>query len=63
MDRCIYCKNEISDGRAVSVCDPCGARVWGQKMFSHIKDNMGNAREKGDLFQGSVTDGNTRKVA
>lgn len=62
-DKCVYCKCEISDGRAVSVCDKCGHKVWGNKMFNTIKNNMNNAREKGDLHQGSVCadlDGNIK---
>lgn len=55
MGRCVYCKSEIGDDRAVDVCDDCGKKVWGPKMFSAIKNNMGNAREKGDLNQGLVT--------
>lgn len=55
MGKCVYCKGSISDDRAVDVCDRCGKGVWGEKMFKAIKDNMGNAREKGDLNQGLVT--------
>lgn len=47
--KCVYCKSEISDGRAVDVCDVCGERVWGNKMFNTIKQNMDDAQEKGDL--------------
>ena len=54
-NKCVYCKSEISDGRAVDVCTPCGHQIWGQKMFQAIIDNMGNARKNGDLYQGSVT--------
>ena len=54
MDKCIYCKSEISDGRSLSVCDRCGVRVWGLKMFKTIKGNMDGAKERGDLNQGSV---------
>lgn len=56
MDKCVYCRCEIGDGRAVSVCDTCGRHVWGDKMFRTIKENMGSAKEKGDLFQGSVNE-------
>jgi len=38
----------------VDVCERCGIGVWGEKMFKAIKDNMSDARDKGDLFQGSV---------
>jgi uncharacterized UBP type Zn finger protein len=49
MSNCVYCKAEISDDRAVDVCDRCGLQVWGSKMFNAIKQNMENARDKGDL--------------
>ena len=52
---CVYCKRDITDGRAVDVCNNCGVGVWGEKMFKAIINNMGNARESGDLYQGSVT--------
>ncbi len=55
MSKCVYCKCDIVDDRAVSVCDRCGHNVWGEKMFRTIKDSMSNAREKGDLNQGLVT--------
>jgi hypothetical protein len=54
MAKCIYCGCEISDDRAVQVCDSCGKGVWGEKMFRAIIENMGNAKIKGDLMQGSV---------
>ena len=52
--KCIYCKQDILDDRSVDVCDRCGRGVWGDKMFNAIKQSMDNAREKGDLMQGSV---------
>ncbi len=53
--KCVYCKTELTDGRAVDVCTPCGRGIWGEKMFQAIISNMGTARDKGDLYQGSVT--------
>lgn len=52
--KCVYCRCEIHDERAVDVCDRCGVGVWGERMFRAIIENMECAREKGDLFQGSV---------
>jgi hypothetical protein len=49
MSKCIYCKCEISDGRVIEVCDLCGRKVWGKKMFNTIVQNMDTARDKGDL--------------
>ena len=54
--RCMYCNCDILDGRLVDVCDSCGRGVWGDRMFKAIKQNMNDANEKGDLFQGSVID-------
>lgn len=61
MPKCVYCKNDIKDERVVDVCDSCGIGVWGKKMFQAIKDNMNNAKEVGDLYQGSVGEDLTGK--
>ncbi|MBX4212109.1 hypothetical protein KW787_01480 [Candidatus Pacearchaeota archaeon] len=53
--KCIYCKSPIADTSVVDVCRNCGIGVWGEKMFNAIITNMENAREAGDLDQGSVT--------
>ncbi|MBM3233637.1 hypothetical protein FJZ19_00920 [Candidatus Pacearchaeota archaeon] len=55
MGKCVYCKCEINDERAVDVCDKCGLKVWGERMFKAIIDNMGQAKEKGNLMQGSIS--------
>ncbi|MBU3913037.1 MAG: hypothetical protein KKE50_02995 [Nanoarchaeota archaeon] len=62
MGKCIYCKDCIEDDRAVDVCDSCGRRVWGDKMFSAIKDNMSDSRSRGDLEQGNVSSGACAKM-
>ena len=54
MGKCVYCNCEIHDERAVDVCDKCGVGVWGPRMFKAIMENMGNAKEKGDLHQGLI---------
>ena len=61
MSKCVYCSKVIEDERVVDVCDSCGVGVWGKKMFQAIKDNMNNAKEVGDLYQGSVSDDLTGK--
>ena len=53
--KCIYCKAALEDGSVIDFCTGCGVGVWGPKMFETIKRNMENAREAGDLYQGSVT--------
>jgi len=54
--RCVYCSKEISQESVVDVCEKCGVGVWGPKMFNTIKENMKEMKEKGNLYQGSVTD-------
>lgn len=53
--KCLHCKKEISEDAVLDVCKACGHKIWGEKMFSTIEQNMKNARDAGDLYQGSVT--------
>jgi len=50
--KCTYCKCALPDGTALEVCEPCGIKVWGPKMFRAIKANMEEADSRGDLDQG-----------
>ena len=54
MGKCVYCKKEITDGRALDVCDTCGVGVWGPKMFKLIVSNMDKAKEKDDLCDSNL---------
>ena len=54
MKKCIYCNSEISMESVIDFCERCGIGVFGHKMFNAIVENMENARDRGDLFQGSV---------
>ena len=54
--KCIYCSKEIAEENVVDVCTACGHGVWGEKMFSAIKENMENARDSGNLHQGSISE-------
>lgn len=47
--KCVYCKDEIFDNRALDVCDRCGYKVWGDRMFKAILENMNGAQERDDL--------------
>lgn len=53
--RCVYCSKDLPSESIVDVCEVCGVGVWGEKMFSAIKENMQSAKERGDLHQGSVS--------
>lgn len=55
--RCIYCSKEIPAESVVDVCEKCGVGVWGDRMFKAIKQNMQGMKDKGNLYQGSVTEG------
>lgn len=49
MQKCIYCKAEIHDDRPLTVCDNCGVKVWGEKMFFAILGKMTKAEGEGNL--------------
>ena len=52
MKKCIYCKCAIDDKSVIDFCERCGIKVWGPNMFKAIKQNMEDAQDRGDLFQG-----------
>lgn len=52
MKKCIYCKREVSEESVIDFCDRCGKGVFGEKMFNAILQNMQDAEQRGDLFQG-----------
>lgn len=52
--KCVYCKGNVLEDSALDVCERCGVKVWGPKMFNAIKSSMAASRERGDLEQGSV---------
>ncbi len=47
--KCLYCNTELHPNSVIDFCDRCGTGVFGPKMFETIKNNMENARERGDL--------------
>ncbi len=49
MKKCIYCSSEIDSESVIDFCKKCGVKVWGEKMFNAIVENMENARKNGDL--------------
>ena len=54
--KCVYCSKELDEDGVVDVCIACGHSVWGEKMFRAIRENMENARNSGNLHQGSISD-------
>lgn len=54
--RCVYCKGDVPEERAMDVCDRCGRRVWGDKMFQAILDSTNTEKEKGNLELGRVSE-------
>lgn len=59
---CIYCKSALDENSVIDVCVKCGHSVWGEKMFSAIVENMENARDSGNLFQGSISSQSHREI-
>ncbi|GIU68471.1 MAG: hypothetical protein KatS3mg001_321 [Candidatus Pacearchaeota archaeon] len=49
MKKCIYCKKEVSDESVVDFCESCGLKVWGDRMFNAIIQNMKDAKSRGDF--------------
>ncbi len=47
--KCVYCNSNILDGRSMEICDSCGEKVWGKKMFDAIKKVTDEERDKGNL--------------
>lgn len=47
--KCVYCRQDLQDKRAIDVCDKCGVGVWGHRMFNAILQGMNKADERGDL--------------
>jgi len=61
MKKCVYCKAEISSDSVIDLCAECGRKAFGEKMLKVIIENMENAREKGDLYQGIIGNFNEEK--
>ncbi len=59
MKKCIYCGKDIEERSVVDFCHECGVENFGQKTFKAILENMEKAREKGDLWQGSINLGSS----
>jgi len=55
MRKCIYCNSDVEENSVIDFCEKCGKKVFGDKMFNAILKNMENAKNKGDLNQGSVS--------
>ena len=47
--KCVYCGRDVNDDRSMEICDICGEKVLGRKMFGAIKTQTDEARDKGDL--------------
>lgn len=54
--KCSFCKVDLPGEPAFEVCKNCGLKIWGEKMYEAIRNNMEGAKQKGNLFQGSISD-------
>ena len=63
MRHCVYCNSDLNDSRSMEICDRCGERVWGRKMFEAIKKSTDEARDRGDLepMRPDILEGTGRK--
>jgi uncharacterized UBP type Zn finger protein len=52
--KCIYCGAGVDEACVIDFCDNCGKKVWGDKMFNAIKNNMEGARENGTLLNSEL---------
>jgi len=53
VNKCVYCKSDVAND-VLDVCNKCGTKVWGPKMFQAIVASMQKSKDRGDLDQGSV---------
>ena len=52
--KCIYCNGSINSDAVLDVCESCGFKVWGEKMFHAILENMEDARANGTLCNSNL---------
>jgi hypothetical protein len=54
MKKCVYCSTQLSDDVALDVCQSCGFKVWGEKMYKAILENMEGAKANGTLLNSDL---------
>jgi len=54
MGKCLYCNIEVSPESVIEICENCGIKHHGPKLFKAIVQNMEQAKSRGDLDQGAV---------
>ena len=60
--RCVYCNKVIVDERAMEICDSCGVKVWGQKMFKAILNTTNDAKKNDDLCMTNTSQENFKDL-
>jgi hypothetical protein len=55
VNKCVYCKTEVPEGRTMEICDRCGAKIWGEKMFHAIVEGTNQEKTKGNMELGQVS--------
>lgn len=54
--KCVYCKKEVPSHRTMQICNDCGCKVWGPKMFEAILKGTDSEAEKGNMELGRVSE-------
>ncbi len=47
--KCLFCNTDVEETSVIDFCERCGVSHFGRKLFDVIKNNMEEARERGDL--------------
>jgi hypothetical protein len=61
LGKCVYCKGSVPEERVMQICDRCGVKVWGARMFEAILKGTNSEAEKGNLELGRVGEENSRE--
>ena len=56
VSKCVYCKESVPEDRIMEICDKCGCKIWGPKMFQAIIEGTNTEKRKGNMELGQVSD-------
>lgn len=59
--KCVYCKGNVPEERTMQICNGCGCKVWGPKMFEAILKGTDSESQKGNMELGRVGEEATKQ--